>query len=63
MKALDSVIGNTENKLKGLLKINDGTMKRYNSWEEKSYNKIKILEGTDFEAKLFLLFTDEEDAG
>ena len=49
--------------MKHLLKINEKTMKKYKNWEEKSYEKIQLLEGDDFQAKLALLFTDEEDAG
>lgn len=48
MKNLDSVILKTESKLKGLMKIDSNVLQKYDSWEEKSYKEIKILEGENF---------------
>ena len=38
--------------------IDSNILEKYENWESKSYNQIKILEGDDFQAKLQLLFLD-----
>ena len=44
--------------MKNLMNIDPNIMEKYDIWEGKSYNQIKILEGDDFEAKLQLLFLE-----
>ena len=44
------------------MKIESQTLEKYDEWEEKSYHHIKILEGTDFESKLHLLFAETTDS-
>lgn len=34
------------------MKIEAGLMEKYMKWEDLSFEEIKILEGSDFEAKL-----------
>lgn len=38
----------TEAKLKNLMKIDPEILHKYDMWEQKSYEHIKILEGDDF---------------
>lgn len=44
------------------MKIDEQSLEKYDRWEDKSYQQIKILEGDDFNEKLQLLFADD-DAG
>lgn len=37
-------------------------MKKYLLWEDKSYEKIQILGGTNFDEKLELLFRESADS-
>lgn len=38
----------TEAKVKNLMKIDSHVLEKYDSWEYKSYEEIKVLEGEDF---------------
>ena len=62
LKSLNTVIQKTEAKLKNLMNIDPQILEKYDIWEGKSYNQIKILEGENFEEKLKLLFLDLNDA-
>ncbi len=48
LKTLDALVQKNEAKLKNLMKIENQTLQKYDSWEEKSYEQIKILEGDNF---------------
>lgn len=58
LRNLNTVIQKTEAKLNNLMQIEPSILEKYDFWESKSFNQIKILEGDDFEAKLQLLFID-----
>lgn len=45
------------------MKIENQTLQKYDSWEEKSYEQIKILEGDNFQAKLHLIFSQTGEDG
>ena len=53
---MDSVIEKTSGKLKSLMKIDAAHMEKYVKCEDQSSEEIKIFEGSDFEAKLQLLY-------
>jgi uncharacterized protein with von Willebrand factor type A (vWA) domain len=56
VKNIDSTAQMAEVKLSSLMKMDAKIMEKYDDWEEKSYEQLKVLEGNDFEAKVELLF-------
>lgn len=60
VKKLDSITLATENKIKGLLQIEEPLMKQYNEWEENSLRRIEESEKGNFEGQLELFTKGDE---
>lgn len=56
LKALEEIGKKTEDKMKSMIKLDEGAMQKYQDWEQRSFKQVKILEEEELEAKLLLLF-------